>query len=265
MKATKILVLERLDKAEEILSAYISQNFPDAKVNFMSGVDKRSSEEIIAAVQACDIIVAQSIFAVEYEGLEAIKSFLSMIDMFVKYPKIRRPAHIIHSTHKLIPFLNFDLPKTYRVELQEMLKQGLEVVNVHYHEYEGQIEPGVQYFKARTIKVFDPVKLWYNEPKGWIYDEHLHYFQDTTVNLFKKQAYFLENAPKENLVSKLSNHDIHILKEWLSEEYHRTTEIIEDLEEGHGYIPEESEKKSLLKIHKDRLKVLDKMGIESFR
>ena len=54
-------------------------------------------------------------------------------------------------------------------------------------------------------------------------------------------------------------------KQLLSEDYQRSTEIIEDLEGGHGYVPEDSEKKELLKHHGNILKVLDKMGIESYR
>ena len=274
--------MERLETLEEVLVAYINQNFPEAEVTILNRIDNVPQNEIIEAIKGCDMILAQSIFDTTFDGLDGIKSFMNMIDLFKAVPSLRRPAHIIHTTQKLIYFLNFTLPPEYRYKVEDMLKEGLELYNVHFAEFAGKKEEGVQYFKPRTTKVFDTVKMWYDEKNHWIYDEHLFFIPDITINAFKKQAYFLEHPPKQykavktptavkpvlaenTLISMLSAKELITLKQMLEEEYQRTTEIIEDIENGHCHASDADEKADLLKCHRGRIKVLDKMGITSYR
>ncbi len=263
----KILIMERLEEVEEVLADYIHQNFHDSEVTLLTHIDRLPQAEIIEAIKACDIILAQSIFDTVYDGIDGIQSFLNMIKLFYAVPELRKPAYIIHTTNKLLYTLNYQLPVAEEKMLREILMNGYELYNVHYGEFAGDTKPG-SFFKAKTIKIFDTIKMWYDEKNRMIWDEHQHFIPLTTKNFFKLQPIYMESVPKpekKHKYSHLTGTDVKILEEMLSEVYQIMEENIDDLKNKRGWVPDEEEKNSLLSEKKARLEVLDKMGVESFR
>ena len=263
-KNIKILVMERVSALEPVLSAYIRQNFPDSEVEVLYRIDDVRIDKIIEKVQWCDMIVVQSIF--EYKFKDGMKSFRNMIELFYNKPELRRPAHIIHSKGDLIPTLNFQLGQTHTTLLKEILDEGYELFNVYFREYENPENNLNSFFSKPTIKKFAAVKMWHEPIHDWIWDEHEHFLPKgtTDVFLYKYKTQFVKSKP-DNKYSKLTVTDLKVLDAILQENYYRLTELVQDLETGYGWKPEPGEKKELLTEHNKKLKLLNKLEIESFR
>lgn len=265
MKASKqkILVFERMSETEHKLDCYLAENFKDAEFKFIFRVDQAKQEEIVAGLMWCDMIAFQSIFETNFE--DGTQSFRKMIDLFWAKPEFRKPVHIIHSTNRLLEFLNIKLQSEPYSKVAVMLENGLEVYNVYHETYADPTDDGKGMFKKPNIYKFAAVKLWNCKEHKSIWDEHPHYLPklNTTHNLYKYLPKFVEpKKAAENKYSKMTKTDLDIMKEILEEDYQRLTELIEDLE---TYQCDPKEKKELLASHQRRLKMLDKLGITSFR
>ena len=252
-----------MNEIEEKLAAYLLQNFPDAEYKFIYRVDTAKQEEIVAGLMWCDMIAFQSIFENVFE--DGMQSFRNMIDLFWAKPEFRKPVHIIHSTNKLLEVFNTKLNSDAWSKVVVMLQHGLEVYNVYHETYADPTDDGKKMFSKPNIYKFAPVKLWHNKENTTIWDEHPHYLPkfNSSKNLYKYLPKFVDpKKAEENKYSKMTRTDMDIMKEILEEDYQRLTELIEDLD---TYQRDPTEKKELLASHQRRLKMLDKLGITSFR
>ena len=263
-KQLKVLVMERVDRLEVVLTAYIDEYYPDAELKILYSIDRKPQEEIIEAIKWCDIILVQSIFETKFE--DGLVSFRKMIELFHAVPALRRPAYIIHTTGRLIQSLNFEVGAAHHRLICDMLKEGLEIYNIYYQEYDAPESKKQMYFRLPTIKKFATVKMWYNEEHKLIWDEHEYSLPKNTteVFLYKYKTTYVDPKKKESKYAKMTRTDEDILKELLQEDYQRITDLKEDVEEGR-YECDEEEKKELLKDHTRRLALLDRLKITSFR
>lgn len=248
----KILVLERIGQMERVLAEYISQNFPDADVNFVPNFESVPGEQIIQHVKDCDIICVQSIF-------DDTTGFEKMVQLFWSDKTLRKPTYIIHSTQRLLEALNTRITKAACASVSLMLKYGMDVYNVYYKEYANPDDNDkiFRYFTKPNIVYFDTVKLWWDEPNHMIWDERPYYVPFSTHTYFKP----VTKTEKKTIVDGLTPKEIKVLKTLLQEMHSFTSQNKEDLEEGRTHGMEDSEIKTLLAEKKEWLRVIEKMGI----
>ena len=267
---SRILVFERMNRLDEQISSYLIQEFEKDEIKIIYKVDDVPQQDIIDAIMWCDTIVFQSIFDTTFEN--GIETFKKMVHLFFLEAKLRKPVHIIHSTGRLLSFLNQTLNSDTISEIAVILKSGLEIYNVHFNEYENPANNKKTYFRESNIYKFATVKLWWCEKHAVIWDEQPYYLPEliSNNNLYRFKPKFVEIGSKEikieeNNYSNLTKADLAILQNILEEDYQLLTELKEDLENASNEAFNAQEKEELLNSHNSRLKLLDKIGIKSFR
>lgn len=248
--------MERIGQMEPILAGYISQQFPDAEVDFLPNIDNVPQPQVMQHIKSCDVIAVQSIFDKEFDA-----TFEKMIALFSAVPSLRKPVYLIHSTQKLIQVLNFQIKVDYHVMLRNMLVEGLELHNIYYKEFENPENEtdGMfrkQYFRKPNIVKFDTVRVWFDKENGVIWDERPHYIPDSEYTYFKPVK-----PAKKSFVDELSGKELENFKVMLEEMYCFTHSKVQELESGRGYVPDEQEKQELLAEKREWLRILRKLKI----
>lgn len=247
----KILVLERINQIEPVLAAFIHQKFPNAEVIMLGGIDKKNESEIISSILDADIICAQSIFnnTTAFEGIASLFKALNIV----------KPVYIIHTLQTLLYSLNFKINKTAKNSIAELLDSGLELYNVYFKEFENPDNDKNAYFNKPNIVKFDVVKMYYNKNKGLIWDEHLNFISNTNSDYFKKRAYFCEHEP-----IILSNDQINLLREMLSEVYVSINEDNENLQGPNLYLTPNEVKEFIIE-NEQRIALLEHLKIKPYK
>ncbi|MEO6301869.1 MAG: hypothetical protein ABIP51_01735 [Bacteroidia bacterium] len=250
----KILVLENIGSIEDILANYLSTYYKNDEIKILNNLKSRKPEEIIEGLKWCDILMVQSIF----DRTDQIESFIALIDRL----KINPEVHLLHSTDRLLEFLNITITKGAREKLQELLVNGLKVFHVHHQTFELKGKPG-DYFKKLTFK-FCPILLWYNKKDNLIFDEHQFLIDKYEGFYYKKKTYFLENEPNE--IFNLNKSELAELKKILSEVAAELDDREEDLD--CGVTEKYCSKREVDEISKEireRKSLLSKLKIASYK
>jgi hypothetical protein len=252
----KILVLENLDEMERDLADFISKYFPKAEINFMNNLKSRKPEEVMAALNDCTHLLVMSIF----NEITPFENFVRMIASMKKRPII----YLIHSTQRLLKYINLDVPKPTFGLLKGMLQNKLLLYNVYYQTFENPTNPGT-YFKNLTT-FFHAVPMWYNEKKDLIWDEHQNIVDSMPLDCYKKKTFFLEKEPGSSFTDNLNESELKEFKNMLSEIASELNEREEDIEIGvTAQHCSDNEVKEITAEVAKRQALLKKLNIHSFK
>ena len=271
---SRILVFERMNRLDEQISSYLIQEFEKDEIKIIYKVDDVPQQDIIDAIMWCDTIVFQSIFDTTFEN--GIETFKKMVHLFFLEAKLRKPVHIIHSTGRLLSFLNQTLNSDTISEIAVILKSGLEIYNVHFNEYENPANNKKTYFRESNIYKFATVKLWWCEKHAVIWDEQPYYLPEliSNNNLYRFKPKFVEiveenkfvQTVEENKYSNLTKSELNILNEILFEKYEQINDLIEDLNNTkENALFDAEEKESLMKEHNKRIDLLKKLNCNNLK
>ena len=254
----KILVLENLDEMEPVLAEFINKYFPDANVNFMGHLKKRSPEEVLAAINNCTHLLVMSIF-------NETKPFEGVVKMMASMKK-KPIVYIIHSTQKFLQFLNLDISKPTFGLLKDMLQDHLLLYNVYYTTFEGETKPGA--FFKNLFNAYAIIPMWYNSEFNLIFDEHQHVVETFKPAYYKKKTFYLESLPstkpEKHFLNDLNIPELKELKNILKEVAHQLSEREEDIDSGiTARFCNATEVKEITAEVKKRKKLLEKLNIHN--